>query len=71
MRCCGLLQDRFGYRCVEGRRRLNIGGLGGMIYDSLYGMVIGVGMLALSGGTGVEVTGVECVDNCCVDGWDT
>ena len=50
---------------------MNIGGLGGLSYDSLYGMVIGAGISALSGGSGVGVTGVEYVATCCVGGWGT
>ena len=42
-----------------------------MISGSLYGIVIGTGMLALSGGPGVLFTGVEYADNCCVGGWGT
>ena len=40
---------------------MNIGGLGGPSSDSLYGMAIGAGILALAGGYGVGVTGVEYV----------
>ena len=45
-----------------------MGGLGGLSYDSLYGMVIGAGMSALAGGSGVGVNGVEYVANCFVGG---
>ena len=50
---------------------MNIEGLGEIISDSLYGMVIVEGMSALAGGPGVGVTGVEYVENCCVGGWGT
>ena len=70
-RCRGPFRACVGYRCVEGRWWLNIGGLGGLIYDLLYGVVIGSGMSALDGGSGVGVTGVEYVVNCCVGGWGT
>ena len=42
-----------------------------MIYDSLYGMFIGAGMLESAGGPGVGANGVECVENCCVGDWGT
>ena len=71
MRCRGPLRACVGYRCVEGRWWLNIGGLDGMSSDSLYGMVIGAGMSSLAGSPGVGVNGVEYVDNCCVGGWGT
>ena len=50
---------------------MNIGGLGRNISDSLYGMFIGAVMLSLTGGPGVGVTGVECVDNFCAGVWVT
>ena len=71
MRCCGPLRARVGYRCVEGWWWLNIEGLGEIISDSLFGMVIGEAMLELARGNGFGVTGVECVENCCDGGWDT
>ena len=43
---------------------MNIGGLGGLSSDSLYGMAIGAGRPELVGGSGVGVTGVEYVANC-------
>ena len=45
--------------------------MGGLSLDSFYGMVIGAGISALSGGSGVGVTGVEYVANCFVGGWGT
>ena len=50
---------------------MNIGGMGGLSYDSLYGMVIGEVMSALSGGYGVGVSGVEYVVNFFVGVWGT
>ena len=50
---------------------MNIGGLGGLSYDLLYGVVIGIRISALAGGSGVGVTGVEYVVNYCVCGWST
>ena len=41
MRFYGPLRAHVEYRCVEGQLCLNIEGLGGLSYDSLYGMVIG------------------------------
>ena len=40
---------------------MNIGGLGGTSSDSFYGMIIGAGMSALAGSSGVVATGVEYV----------
>ena len=60
-----------GYRCVEGRWWLNIGGLGGLSSDSLYVMVIGSGMSVLAHWSGVGITVVEYIVNFCVGGWVT
>ena len=69
MRCRGPLNARVGYWCVKGWWWLNIGGLGGPSYDSLYGMFIGAVMPALVGGSGLGVTGVEYVVTCFVGVW--
>ena len=45
--------------------------MGGLSSDLLYGMVIGAGIPALPGGSGVVVTVVEYDSNCFVGSWVT